>query len=375
MQNSLHSSTQASAARPCGQAAAGIPGQVPGQVTDPGHAAESSQLQQQADITWQSMRRHGIAPTPNNYKVWFAFCHETTPELKQRLGAVLQAGGVVMPELLTDLYHEFFDGPSDLIAVRDSTQNLHQIAGELITTVNRNGTELQTVGDTLTGVLSDLGPMPSTAELERATTVISSITAQAGNRVRALEQLFAASVIKIVDLRERLVKAERDATRDALTGLFNRRMFDAVLARAAEQAMDDRRDLSLLMLDIDHFKRFNDTYGHVIGDNVLRLFGRLLLDHIKGRDTAARFGGEEFAVILPGASLAGARSVAEQIREALGSRPIMNRTSGQRLGVVTCSVGVAQFRHGEAVGDLIQRADQALYAAKYGGRNTVRTEA
>lgn len=102
---------------------------------------------------------------------------------------------------------------------------------------------------------------------------------------------------------------------------------------------------------------------------------RVLTEHTKGRDTAARYGGEEFAIILPGADLHGGIAVAEQVRRILERRPIMNRTTGQRLGVVTCSIGVAAYRPGDPVGELINRADKALYRAKREGRNTVRTEA
>jgi diguanylate cyclase len=94
----------------------------------------------------------------------------------------------------------------------------------------------------------------------------------------------------------------------------------------------------------------------------------------KGRDTAARYGGEEFAIILPDTALNDGVTVAEHIRTILGRRPVINRVSGQRLGVVTCSIGVAQYRSGEPVGELVNRADQSLYRAKREGRNTVRAE-
>jgi diguanylate cyclase len=187
-----------------------------------------------------------------------------------------------------------------------------------------------------------------------------------------LEQLLTASIAKIADLRGRLVKAEQDATRDVLTGLYNRRMFESVLIRTAMQSAEEKSNLSVLLIDIDHFKRFNDTYGHAVGDNVLRLVGRTLLAHVKGRDTAARYGGEEFVILLPGASQSGAISLAEGIRQSLCARPVINRTSNQNLGLVTCSIGVAQFRHDEPAEGMVRRADQALYEAKRSGRNNVR---
>jgi diguanylate cyclase len=203
---------------------------------------------------------------------------------------------------------------------------------------------------------------------------LSDASIAAGDRLAALEQLFKASIKRISDLKEKLIKAEHDATRDSLTGLSNRRMFDTALMQTANQSNQDQSAFALLLLDIDHFKKFNDTYGHTVGDNVLRLVGRLLFEQVKGRDMAARYGGEEFAIILAGAGLSDGMTVAEQIRATLERRPIVNRHSGQSFGVVTCSIGAGVYRSGEPIGDLVDRVDQALYRAKREGRNVVRTE-
>ena len=126
-----------------------------------------------------------------------------------------------------------------------------------------------------------------------------------------------------------------------------------------------------MLIDADHFKHVNDTYGHKVGDLVLRLIGRVLASNVKGRDTAARYGGEEFAVLLTGADLHAGAIVAEQMRAALDGRRLVNKGSGQQVQGVTVSVGIAQFRPGETSATLVERADAALYRAKRGGRNRV----
>jgi len=332
------------------------------------------QVRQLADVAWDSMRSHAIPPTPRNYEVWFAYSGAEKPQLSQRIDALLRSGQPVSPGVMDDLYREFFAAHVDVADIRDGSSELQQIASEMADRVTADRGVVDTLGRALGGFSHAARLAPNPMDLRKAAATLSDASTQASDRLQALEQLFSASVQRITDLKTKLVQAEQIATRDALTGLANRRMFDSALLRAAQLSAVEKAPMSLLLLDIDHFKKFNDTYGHPLGDNVLRLVGRVLMDHIKGRDTAARYGGEEFGIILPGADLAGGVTVGDQVRSILERRPIINRTTGQRLGVVTCSVGVAQYRVGEPVGELVSRADQSLYRAKREGRNRVCAE-
>lgn len=198
---------------------------------------------------------------------------------------------------------------------------------------------------------------------------------KAEQRLRDLEALLALTIAQIGALNQRLAQAENDAARDGLTGLANRRRFDAALQDAIRAADEQSAPLTVLIIDIDHFKRFNDTHGHLLGDAVLRQLARVMTDEIRGCDLAARYGGEEFAIILPGAPLTVGARVGEKLRQALMQRPLADRATGQQVAGVTCSVGVAQYRSGESRDGLIDRADQAMYRAKQGGRNRVAIEA
>jgi diguanylate cyclase len=176
---------------------------------------------------------------------------------------------------------------------------------------------------------------------------------------------------EIADLQVRLAEIQTEAMSDALTGLQNRRAFDEQLRQSTAEAKSDGAPLSLVMFDIDHFKAFNDTHGHQLGDQVLRLVAGCLKDCTKGRDTPARYGGEEFAIILPGADVDGAIAVANQVRETVAGKRITRKSTKESLGTVTLSGGAAAYRPGEPLEDLIARADAALYAAKESGRNRV----
>ncbi len=138
--------------------------------------------------------------------------------------------------------------------------------------------------------------------------------------------------------------------------------------------MDNDEPLSLLILDIDHFKKFNDTYGHQLGDQVLRLVARTLTDSLKGRDTPARFGGEEFVIILPQTRLGNAVTVTEQLRRTMMRHKVVRKNTGDEYGVITISIGASCYRAGEPLTDLVRRADAALYHAEHTGRNRVVSE-
>ena len=188
-----------------------------------------------------------------------------------------------------------------------------------------------------------------------------------------LEEMLEQSNAAMEELRRDLEHVRREAMTDGLTGLANRKSFDNEFDRIFQDAQENNHGFTLLMLDIDHFKSFNDNFGHQVGDQVLRLVARTLKDSIKGKDFAARYGGEEFAIILPDTDVTGAIIVGNALRKAVASKDVINRSTGKVLGRITMSVGVAEYAADKTVEDLIERADSALYTAKHNGRNQVAT--
>ena len=188
---------------------------------------------------------------------------------------------------------------------------------------------------------------------------------------KKLEASLAASRQEIEKLQQNLEAVRIESLTDPLTTLANRKFFDNALAKGIAEAQEKNEPLSLLMADIDHFKSFNDKYGHLTGDQVLRLVALSVKQNVKGQDIAARYGGEEFVIALPNTSLQSAITVADHIRRAVMTKELMKRSSGERLGRVTISIGVAVLRPGDTPQLLIERADKCLYAAKRHGRNRV----
>jgi diguanylate cyclase len=188
---------------------------------------------------------------------------------------------------------------------------------------------------------------------------------------KILQDRLRESKHEIRSLQEDLVAVRTESLTDPLTSLANRKAFDGALAAAVTSAQSSQEPLTLLITDIDHFKRFNDSFGHLTGDQVLRLVALSVKQNVKGADLAARFGGEEFAVILPNTPLRSGLTVAEHIRRAVMSKELVKRSTGENLGRITISIGVASFHRGDSPAALIERADACLYAAKRGGRNRV----
>ncbi|HEY5130253.1 MAG TPA: GGDEF domain-containing protein, partial [Bradyrhizobium sp.] len=188
---------------------------------------------------------------------------------------------------------------------------------------------------------------------------------------KALEDRLSLSKSEISNLQQSLEAIRAESLTDPLTGLGNRKYFDRSIEAAVQTSLADGTPLTLLMFDIDHFKSFNDSYGHLTGDQVLRLVGMSLKQTIKGQDITARYGGEEFAVVLPNTALRQALTVADHIRRAVMAKELKKKSTGEILGRVTISVGVSMLKPDDDTDSLIERADACLYAAKRNGRNRV----
>ena len=179
------------------------------------------------------------------------------------------------------------------------------------------------------------------------------------------------SQLLIKNLRENLELAEETGMRDVLTALWNRRAFDKMLGVHVDAAPKTSAPLSLILADIDFFKKINDSFGHLIGDEILKLVAGTISKNVKGRDIVARFGGEEFALILPQTSLENAVNIAQQIKSQLENQKWIVSQGNKSVGTITASFGVGQLQPGESKDALIGRVDKKLYSAKNAGRNRV----
>ena len=326
-----------------------------------------------ANAAFDLLKRSGIPPYPQFYELLYTYATGVNPSLNNRINAIFRSGTVPSSELAETLYNEFLksDVNDRMSSVSERMhariEAVHEAIDSAMTTANAYSGSLQSASGDLERELD--------AESMKALSLrLLAETRRMQDTNRQLETKLEASREDIAALQRDLDDVRRESMLDPLTKIANRKSFDEGLADAIAGAEDGSTPLCLMLLDIDHFKNFNDTYGHQTGDQVLRLVAMTLKSNIKGKDLAARYGGEEFVAVLPSTDLDGAVIVAENIRKAIQAKELLKRSTNEKLGRITASFGVAAFTPKDNAMSLIERADRCLYAAKRAGRNRVVSE-
>lgn len=320
-------------------------------------------------LTLPFMQEHDIPVTPKNYALFYTYVSGESNLLKETIDHYLETKKPLSEKVCNELFQLY-------IATIDE-ERLQILQGDMIKVLDYIHQSIVSTGDDTSQfeksfsshrekLLSDVDIVTIREIVE---TLVSDTQAMqaVGNRLRSNLEEGSEEIDK---LREQLLEAKRDALTDPLTGLPNRRAFEKRLASDIEE----QQVYSLLILDIDHFKKFNDQYGHLLGDKVLRHVANTTSNCIKGRDFVARFGGEEFAVLLPGTALTNAVLVAEDIRKTIEKTRLVKKENHEAIGPVTISIGVAEYHAPESMNTFIERADKALYRSKHKGRNRVTKE-
>ena len=324
-----------------------------------------------ADIALSQIKALHQPAIPRNYEVWYAYATGYSPSLNQVINETLAKNGTLTDADLEHVYSTYL-APTRLTDKIDTVNSrVMDEINQVMAMIDAAAGSASSYSESLADVQTQLG---TAKDRDGVRAIVESLVQSAKEMQRnndSLEAKLSASKQEINTLQQNLEVVRTESLTDPLTGLSNRKFFDESLDRLIAGATEHSEPLSLLMTDIDHFKVFNDTWGHLTGDQVLRLVAQSVKHNVKGQDIAARYGGEEFAVILPNTVLRSGLTVADHIRRAVMSKELMKRSTGQNLGRVTISIGVAQLHRGDTSQSLIARADACLYAAKRNGRNRV----
>ena len=324
-----------------------------------------------ARLALDLLQRYRIPPSPSRFTVAYLYYVAEIGDLVRVVDRLVNHDKL-NAQTADEVHEQFFGRRIEEAELREASKRIETTVSQVVEYIDSAAEEAEHYGTVLAG-FTDTAQKPNT-DINKAVSTVLDETKHMAESNRGLEEKLQASSREIVQLREHLERLEREASMDGLTGVANRKRFDVTLRQEIASANRDQSQVSLLMVDIDFFKKFNDTYGHLLGDQVLRLVARYLTDCIKGNDLAARYGGEEFAVILPRTRLEDAVHVAEQIRSHVAAKKVVNRRTGEALGKITLSIGVGEYRMGETPAELIHRADEALYLAKKTGRDRVASE-
>jgi diguanylate cyclase len=317
------------------------------------------------------MEDSGVAATPDNFELFYAYASGENPALMRVMAAFIHAKKEFAPEILADLRMRCLSGARAAQAIDAASGNIDALIENVLGKLESSARDTANYKDQLSAATGELVSERSPADLRKLMDGLISATRAMEHRAKSLEGELQASSQQVTELRTKLADVRKESLTDPLTNLANRKAFDEAARAAMAAVILEGEDATLLICDIDHFKKFNDTWGHQTGDQVLRLVSACLSENVKGRDTASRYGGEEFAVVLRGSGLEAATRVADQIRTAVETKKLVKKSTGDVLGTITISIGVSQFAPGEAIEAVIRRADACLYGAKNHGRNLV----
>ncbi len=322
-----------------------------------------------------ALRRHGSPGYPRAFEVWYAHLSGEVPGLSLAMDAIIAGSDGKVGVADIDALYDRFIGRDRL--ARQAERTSLQVLGEIDALMSLVNQALDSSGRYHGRLAAMSEEVPPTADRSRLREWVEALvlsTREEISRKTHLETQLRDSSNEIRHLREALESTRAEALTDPLTGLANRRHFEEMLQKTIDQSTLRREPFALVMADIDFFKMFNDTHGHLTGDQVLRLVARTMKDKFKNKAVITRFGGEEFAIILPEADLVAGKFGAETVRQALLTRELVKRSTNENLGRITISLGVAAYRRGDTAGSIVDRADQALMQAKRDGRNRTVTE-
>jgi len=333
-------------------------------------SAENLKLKNPIELM-QSLK---VNPSPRNYELFYAYVQGVNEELDKVLHPLITGADAWSDSVADEIYTKYLADDRLTKLLDETTEEVGNELKAAMAILAQAGADAADYEKALIGAGGNLKNTSDPRSIREIVNHLVKATETMQNRSQTLEQKLIETNQQVEALKTNLDRVKIEAMTDALSGLSNRKRFDEVLADETEKALGSRKPLALVLCDIDHFKRFNDTWGHQTGDQIIRFVSGTLKRNIKDEHVCARYGGEEFAIIMPTTDMDTAVTVSEKIRVMIESKKLVRKSTNEDLGRVTISMGVAMFRETDEVEDIIERADKSLYLSKQNGRNRLTRE-
>jgi len=315
------------------------------------------------------LSRQKLPPTPINYAVFYSYLSGSSQALNDVIDGFFNQKKTLSLAVMLELHEKYVNGTATLAQQEKIQKSLEKVLAETNNEVQQIGSDAQGFDDCIT---KHADTLLDTADPTAASIILQQILQDTRDMVRSnkdMQTRVQETNNEIIKVKAELESVKATAEKDALTGLKNRGAFDRAMNDVVYA--DKQKDTALIMFDIDHFKRINDNFGHLVGDRVIRYVSALLLQIIGKDKHVARFGGEEFAIILQDESQESLTALCNKVRIAMGNSKLQRKDSGETIGKVTLSAGITSLNTDDSVETFIERADKALYEAKETGRNKV----
>lgn len=337
---------------------------------DKSNQAGQTQAAEVLRVVLPLLSKYKIPPNPLNYAIWYEYIARQHFNQQDEDLASAYKNGMISTDSASALFQRYV-ADYDVESLNELRAKLRDMSILLSKEMKDIVGESETHEEQLASYSEKLANA-SEAELADVVGELIQCTKSMAESGRKFKNAVSSANSEIKHLREEIESVRIESQTDVLTGLLNRRYLDQVLAKLYDAYQENPEPFSIMMIDIDKFKSFNDDFGHLWGDQVLKHVAHVVRDQLQGDDLVARFGGEEFCVVLFKSTITEAMKVAERTRDAVEVKKLKKKASGKPLRDVTISLGVAEYNGKETIAEMIERADKALYEAKEGGRNCAR---
>lgn len=314
------------------------------------------------------MTKNHVSTHPINYAIWYEYVSGNNGQLNDAVDKLIHDHIQFDEKISLKLYKDHICHAS-IESFEKINGNLQSLIDNTSETADETSASISTAGDNF---LASSAQLENISDINEVKSVLSEIVSETKNLAEissSLKSKLNEANDEMKELRNELIKVKKMATIDALTGLLNRRAFDDEISNLVN--LTSQKTSCFLILDLDHFKKVNDTFGHLVGDKVIRYTAGLLKKHSLDSHHIARYGGEELAVIMPETTIEDALKIAESIRMNLSTSQLKQKDNGLSIGKITVSIGATVLLENDTAESLIARADKALYIAKDTGRNQV----